>query len=142
MLYFNLVGKYLVSVTEDDHDPHAKDYFSRHDFKSMSDAETMAARANELQNGDTYVAVDAGPQTWPRYDVVRLPKVGDKVSYQLGSDVYRDGIIVKVGNGVRASIVTDTGNVYYRSGKTAHWLMTNTRWCLVAGWYEYRNQEI
>ena len=142
MLYFNLVAnKYLVSVTEGERDPNAGLYISRHDFNTLADAETMAARANELGDGNTYIATDAGPGVWPRFDVVRMFKVGERVSYGFNGDMYPDGEIAAIGTGPRMAIKTTGGGTYFRKGKSGSWVKMGGGASLAHGWHEKRNEE-
>lgn len=108
---------------------------SRWDW-TLERAQQIAAMATEL-HGDTYVATDAGPYCSPRYDVVRVPAVGDMVSYSFNGDTYPDGTIVKVSPSLQ--VTTSNGTKYFRRRQTGSWVKQGGTWSLVSGHRNERN---
>lgn len=109
---------------------------TRHAWESFERVQQIASELTAL-TGNTYLPVDNGSFTWPRYDVVEAPKVGDKVSYAFNGDYYPDGEIVKITNGWR--ITTSTGNKYNRRKNSGNWRMIGGTWSLVQGHINERN---
>jgi len=135
MLYFKMVGKLVQDISSEP----KRDWKNRNDFKTFLQAEEVAEAANLSGGfeGGILIAVDAGPNVSPRYNVIRLPTVGDKVSYTFNGDTYPDGEIVSVSS-LFTKIVTSTGSCYYRRRKTGTWLKDRT-WSLVQGHETTRN---
>lgn len=131
MLYFTSdeTGK-LISVTNESVNNRS---ISRWDMKTMGDAMYIADRANALNDGNTYIATDAGSFVSPRFDVQQVPKIGDDVSYSFNGDSYPCGKIVSVGTGAKMIIKTDTGEVFYRRRLTGSWLKQGGTWYLIKG---------
>lgn len=139
MLNFRYSNNRLLEVTADyarTKDESAGRWCNRNDFTSIGPAEVVAQDATAL-TGDVYLATDT-PNTSPRFDVIRAPKVGDEVSYAFNGDYYPDGKIVRVSKSMRV-VKTDTGHTYYRRGKTAAWVQTGGTWVLVQGHVSRRN---
>lgn len=139
MYYFNsdASGK-LVSVTDEPaHNDHRS--ICRWNMKTFADAEHTAERANTLKDGHEYVAADYGSNVSPRYDVVRVPKVGDLVSYSFNGDTYPCGKIVSVGKGAKRIVKTDTGATFYRRKLTGSWIKEGGTWSLVLGHIREQN---
>lgn len=136
MLYFKMKGDKVTEVSSK-HQRSFADWKNRNDFKTFEQAEKVAASANLLGKfeGGELIATDAGPNVSPRYDVIRLPTVGDKVSYSFNGDSYPDGEIHSI-SALHTKVVTTTGSAYYRRRKTGAWLKDNT-WFLVQG-HEYK----
>lgn len=111
---------------------------SRWDFTTFDVAEKLAADATKL-TGTLYIAIDNGPNVSPRYDIVRAPKVGDKVSYGFNGDYYPDGEITNISASLRI-VTTSTGRKYYRRRLTDLWLERGM-WALVQGHIDERNPE-
>lgn len=141
MFYFqtNAAGKLSAIATEVPHGEHGK-WETRHNIVTLSHAERIAAEATEL-TGDLYVGIDNGPSVWPRYDLIKAPKVGDKVSYAFNGDYYPDGEIVSVTPGSLRQVKTSTGHTYYRRKQTGNWKQTGGTWSLVPGHINERNPE-
>lgn len=112
---------------------------SRWDWKTFQDAQKIAAALN-VYSPETYVATDSGPNVSPRYDVIKLPKVGDKVSYSFNGDTYPCGTVKSVSPSLKL-IVTTEGQKFYRRGETGKWIYNGT-WSLVGGHIEERNPHI
>lgn len=114
-------------------------WINRNDFKSMFDAECVAEQASALLQDGLFLAVDQGRGHYPRYDVVRAPKVGSPVSYGFNGDFYPDGYIVKVGGTNCSRVYTDTGSVYNRFRKSGAWVKRGGTWSMVPGHRDERN---
>lgn len=116
-------------------------YENRNDWKTMQRAEEVS---NELTRasvarGDNrvFLAVDAGPNVSPRYDIVEAPKVGDKVSRGFNGDYYPAGEIAKVSASYKR-VETTTGVVFFRRKQSAVWVSDRT-WAMVDGHKDERN---
>lgn len=135
MIYilFNDVG---LPIGYTDRNPQTENYQSRWDWTSYEVVHGLAMRLTAL-TGINFVGTDAGPHVSPRYDVVRAPHVGDKVSYSFNGDTYPDGQIVKVTKGLTA--VTSSGKRYRRYKQTGSWIMEGGTWSLVQGHISERN---
>lgn len=138
MFYFYLSTDKKVSKVSEEY-VHGDVSVCRHDFKTFTRAEEIAAQCNELNDGNTYVATDAGPWCSPQFDVITIPKVGDEVSYAFNGDYYPCGKVVSVGTGAKRVVVTDTGAKFYRRKLTGSWLKEGGTWSLVAGHRSERN---
>jgi len=149
MLYFQIdpevfqnEGRYVVTdvahyITNDDR--RTGDWLCRCDFQSSEVAEQIADAANTRMAGRRlFTPVDNGPYVSPRFDVVRAPQVGDKVSYAFNGDSYPDGTVTKVSTSLRR-VETSTGSVYYRRKSTASWKKQGGTWSLIHGWHNDRN---
>jgi len=99
---------------------------SRWDWKSFEAAQEVAAAL-----GLDYHATDAGNGVSPRYDVQRLPQVGDAVSCAFNGDSYPCGTITKISASKRV-IQTSEGRTFYRVRKSGCWKHAGT-WSLVQG---------
>jgi len=108
----------------------------RHTVSDYGTAERIAKRVSEL-SGEQYIATDNGEWVSPRFDVVRAPQVGDKVSYGFNGDYYPSGEITKISASFRR-IVTSEGKVFYRKKLRASWINCGT-WGLVQGHIDERN---
>ncbi len=86
--------------------------------------------------GTLYVATFE-PNTSPRHDLVRVPKVGDEVSYGFNGDYYPCGKIIKVTD--KLTVVTDSGKRFRRFKQTGGWRMEGGTWSLVQGHINERN---
>lgn len=135
MLYFRIENEKVVEIADSIRDRRHEGWAMRHDFVDMAKAEEVAASASE-HAGERYIAVDSGASTWPRYDVIRAPKVGDEVSYGFNGDYYPDGKIARISESLRV-IATDTGHKYYRRRETGSW--KRGCWGLVGGHHDERN---
>lgn len=122
----------------------------RGDFKSFAFAELVASSANALGDGETYIATDAGAHCHPRYDVVRVPKVGDPVSYAFNGDSTPCGTVYSVSGGPLYRVI----NTVTKDGAGSQFKMTFTRkkltgswvrnatWSLIAGHHYERNPHL
>lgn len=138
MLYFTLNANNEVTKVSSTYAEASTGAVSRWDFDSFAKAEQIAAGATKV-TGELHVAVDSGPYVSPRFDVVRAPAVGDKVSYGFNGDYYPDGVIVSVGSGVQMVVKTSTGQTYRRRRQTGSWRQAGGTWSLVQGHIDERN---
>lgn len=106
-------------------------WLNRNDFKTFQAAEIVAAEATAL-GGDAYMAVDSGPNVSPRYDVIRAPALGDKVSYAFNGDYYPCGEITRISPSGAVITVSEGGKRFHRRGLSGAWVNAGT-WCLVPG---------
>lgn len=107
---------------------------SRNDWRTFEAAKEIAVKL-----GTGYIAADSGANVSPRYDVVALPKVGDKVSYAFNGDYYPCGTITNISASLKL-ITTSEGQKFYRRGQTGKWVYNGT-WSLVQGHISRLNPE-
>lgn len=145
MLYFHTAHegkelKVLGAYTADERpqDVDRDEFTYRGDLKSFEEAELLAYAATR-DTGDTFLPVDQGSGHYPRYDVIRAPKVGSPVSYGFNGDFYPDGYITKVGGTNCSRVYTDTGSVYNRYRKSGAWIKRGGTWSMVQGHRDERN---
>ncbi len=102
---------------------------TRNDWKTFDDAKEVAAAL-----GSEYIATDAGSNVSPRYDVQKLPKIGEKVSYAFNGDSYPCGTIIAISKSLKVITTKDGENVkkFYRVRETGCW-RNNRTWSLVSG---------
>lgn len=113
-------------------------YQNRNDLATMSMAETIAKAITASKNFEgTYIATDAGDHCHPRFDIKRLPQVGDPVSYGFNGDAYPCGHIASISKTLKV-IVTDGGHKFYRVRQTGCWRMDGT-WSLIGGHVSKQN---
>lgn len=106
----------------------------RNSFKTIQDAERIAAQATEA-TGELYVAADSGAHVSPRYDVIKAPKVGDEVSYAFNGDSYPCGKITKISDSLRRVVAEEENgakHVFYRRRNSGAWIKDQT-WHLTPG---------
>ncbi len=106
------------------------------DWSRIEHAQQRAQEMSEA-TGDLHIAADNGKNCSPRFDVVRVPKVGDEVSRSFNGDSYPCGKISRVSK-TYGVITTDTGLKFYRVDQTGYWRLHKT-WWLVQGHIEERN---
>lgn len=102
-------------------------------------AEGAEVIANFLtrQTGDVHLMVDNGEHCAPRFDVIRAPKIGDKVSYGFNGDYYPDGEIISVTS--KFQVKTSGGHTYRRRKNSGSWLQPGGTWGLTQGHIDERN---
>lgn len=105
---------------------------SRWDWKTIDAAKEVAAAL-----GEGYIATDAGPNVSPRYDVIKLPQIGDKVSKEFNGDSYPCGTIKSISPSLKL-ITTDEGTKFFRLRETGCWKNGGT-WSLTPGHVEKQN---
>ena len=101
-------------------DPGAsREYEYRADWKTFERAAEIAAQLTEA-TGERWIATDAGAHTSPRYDIARVPTVGEKVSRTFNGDTYPCGEIASISKTLKKIVTTD-GTVFYRKRLTGAW---------------------
>lgn len=137
MLYFQLNADGSVAKVLDHYrDAGPAKFESRHDWKTFADAAIIAISAT-IATGEQYIATDAGPGCYPRFDVVRMYEIGDEVSMSFNGDVYPIGKIIRISKTLR-KITTKADNKYgrtrefYRVGQSGSWRFEGT-WFLCRG---------
>lgn len=153
MLYFKIEnGKAVSAMPENEayslSGKIGTDVTCRADWTRDSDggkarSERIAAELNEACGEVRYIAIDDGVHVYPRYDVIELPQIGDKVSREFNGDSYPCGVITSISKGPdfrRITTTLPTGGklVFHRRGKSATWLNAGT-WSLIPGHIEKRN---
>jgi hypothetical protein len=133
MLYIKTVrspeGTLLAATASPTYNPDAE---SRNDWKTFDAALEVAEVL-----GTEYIATDAGPHVSPRYDVIKLPQIGDKVSQSFNGDSYPAGTIKSISKSL-SLIITTTGLKFYRVRETGSW-RNNQTWSLRSGHHDERN---
>lgn len=114
----------------------SQEWQSRWDWKTLEAAQEVAEAASVF-TGEDFIAVDKGECTFPRFDVIRAPAVGDAVSYSFNGDSYPCGYIQTVSKSLK-KITTTSGKTFYRSKQTGCWLMNRT-WAMVGGHIQEQN---
>jgi hypothetical protein len=99
---------------------------SRWDWKDIREVEHIASLL-----GEGFIGTDAGPNVSPRYDVIALPKVGDKVSYAFNGDSYPCGTVKSISKS-KSLIITTEGQKFYRRKASGCWKYNRT-WSLQPG---------
>lgn len=99
-----------------------------YDFSTFDDVELVAKKFST--ESDTYLAVDRGDHCYPRYDVIRAPKVGEPISRAINGDYYPDGFIARITDGFKT--VISTQGTRYRRTKTGGWV-ANRYFAMVYG---------
>lgn len=107
----------------------------RDNFDTLAEAEAVAAKLT-AETGDEHVAVKSIFSSH-YFEVGRLPKVGDEVSYAFNGDYTPCGKIAKISKTLK-KITTDTGEVFWRKGNSLVWKRFNT-WTLIQGHHYERN---
>ena len=106
------------------------------DFQSLEEVKGYALYLTAMV-GDLYVGVDRTSAVSPRYDITRVPKVGDEVSKSFNGDSYPDGVVVKVTKNL--TVITSTGSRYRRYKETSGWRKEGGTWWLLYGHHDERN---
>jgi hypothetical protein len=103
---------------------------NRNDWRTFAKVQEVAAEVTAFTKA-THIAVDNGPHHHPRFDVARLPQVGDEVSFAFNGDSYPCGKVASVSKTYKL-VTTTEGQKFYRRDTTAKWVMDGT-WSLVQG---------
>lgn len=123
MLNFLMNARNELIAVVDQIPDHDSNYVNRNDFSSFEMAQAMADKANLLTSDFRYfIPVDSGSGSYPRFDVIRAPRVGDLVSQSFNGDSYPRGKIVKISKTLK-KITTDTGHIFWRNGNSGQWLV-------------------
>lgn len=102
----------------------------RVDWKTFDQVTKIAADLTRVTK-ELYIPIDNGDHHYPRYDIIKAPKVGDEVSYAFNGDYYPCGKIVNISK-TMFKITTDTGDKFYRRKNSGSWIKDGT-WSLVQG---------
>lgn len=103
----------------------------RLDWHTLDQVQELATKCSV--NGKTYMGIDRGDHTSPRYDIIEVPRVGDEVSKSFNGDTYPQGTITHISKApARRVIQTSTGAKFYRQGLSGRWVQDGT-WALIAG---------
>lgn len=108
------------------------------DVKSFDQAQAIAADES-ARTGRTVLAVDRGPNVWPRYNIVTPPQVGEDVSEGFNGDYYPVGKVEKIGKDYKR--IKAGGRWFYRRKLTARWCQGGSPFCLVQGTRHEWNRE-
>lgn len=111
----------------------------RRDWTSFETVQTIASYLTAM-TGKSYVPCDRGPSVSPRFDVVLVPCVGDKISFAINGDYYPDGVITRVTKSLR--VISDSGRTYRRVALTAGWVQTGGYCSLVRGHRDEQNPHV
>jgi hypothetical protein len=129
-IYINTVTG---AITDDWHvaEPWMVDAEYHRNWSVMADVEELAAFVTEKNadgTGSTYIATDAGEHAAShRFGVVRMPEVGDLVSYGFNGDCYPCGKIERI-SPTGSRITTDTGTRFTRQKLSGSWRSGGTWW--------------
>lgn len=113
-----------------------KSWKTRWDFSSLEEVKGLALYVTAI-TGQTHVGVDRSESVSPRYDICRIPHVGDKVSKAFNGDYYPEGEIVKITKNL--TVITSTGARFRRVKETSGWRKEGGTWWLVNGHHDERN---
>lgn len=111
------------------------EWTNRNYFKTFARAEEIADMC-----GPDYMAVDDGEHIWPRYDVIKKPKVGDFVSRSFNGDTYPEGKIAEISPTMK-KITLDNGLEFWRWKQSGQWLNVGV-WTMVMGCFNERNPNL
>lgn len=131
-------GEVQLSSSEEAKQLQYKSIETRHDWKTFDHAATIAENLSKFTK-ELYVAVDNGEWCSPRFDITKVPQVGDEVSYAFNGDSYPCGKVAKVSASLKV-ITTDEGRKFYRKGQTASW--KDKCWCLISGHIYEQNPHV
>lgn len=134
-LYIKIVNG-LPTEVADTYQPASEGWESCHDWRDLEWVQLLAQHVTKITQVH-HIAVDEGPYTSPRFDVIRAPAVGDKVSYGFNGDYNPDGEIVRVT--AKFTVTTSTGNTYRRRRLSSSWFRPGGVWGLVPGHRSERN---
>jgi hypothetical protein len=107
---------------------------SRWYWKSFDEVKAIADAL-----GSDYIPVDNGECVSPRFEIIKSPKIGDKVSRTINGDYYPCGEIVSISDSKRV-VTTSSGHRFYRRGQTGKWMFSQC-WSLVSGHHDRLNPE-
>lgn len=106
----------------------SSEWACRWDWKSLEQVEKIAAELSEAL-GEKYIGIEKS--STPRFDVIKAPAVGDKVSKAFNGDYYPDGEIAKISKTL-SIITTTTGTTYRRYRNSGAWIAAKT-WAMANG---------
>lgn len=139
MVYVELneSGNVAAWATEKNELNQSNEIISRHELQSDAHATWIADQLTTV-TGIQFLAVDAGENVFPRFDIIKAPTVGDDVSMTYKGDFFPVGKIVSISPTARV-ITTTAGKRFYRKHKTGSWIYDGT-WSLVPGVHTGRAQ--
>jgi hypothetical protein len=118
---------------------------NRNDWRTYEGATKIAAVL-----GPRYQATDSGPYVSPRFDIIKLPQVGDPASYTFNGDYYPAGYVKSISAGPAfRRITTEDSNGARKTFSRRHvegkpvggaWIADGT-WSLVFGHASKLNPE-
>ena len=111
-------------------------WMSSRDFNSFEDARTMAAYLTAMK-AQTFLPVDEGNGTYPRFRVIEAPAVGDEVSRSFNGDSYPCGKITKITP--TWQVTTNQGSKFLRYKETGGWREAGRGFWMIAGTVDERN---
>lgn len=115
MLNFEYNNSTIVGI----HDTPNVNTVNARSFRSYDQVETVAKLANQFVGSDAFMAIDGGHGTWPRYDVIKKPKIGDIV--QSYDTQYKDeGNIVSI-SPTLTTVKTSSGKTFNRIRMSSLW---------------------
>lgn len=126
---------YVTSLNEAGDQPNE----SRWDWNSKERVDALAAELSAV-TGKSFVGTDAGSSVSPRYDIQRVPAVGDEVSSGFNGDYYPEGKIASISKSLKV-ITLESGKRFYRRRQTGSWVNGGT-WSLILGVHNERNPHI
>lgn len=109
---------------------HGDEWVNRWNWKTFEAAQEVANAASVF-SGLNYIAIDSGANTFPRFDVICAPSIGDPVSYTFNGDYYPCGYIASISETLK-KITTTTGHTFYRNKQSGSWSMHRT-WSMIKG---------
>ena len=150
MFYIRYKDGYPVEVTETSPGcgPHwvkfqvtkqTNGWISSRDFPSYGAALGTAAYITAM-TGEMYLSTDEGDGVWPRYRIVKAPKVGDEVSKGFNGDYYPVGKITKISR--TWQVTTDQGVKFRRYKTTGGWRAEGGTWWMISGIHDERNPHL
>jgi hypothetical protein len=112
---------------------------TRHHWESFEEVCAIASFIS-LKTSKQYIPVDRTSSTWPRFDVIEAPSIGDPVSYGFNGDCYPDGFIKRITQNL--TVVTDTGSRYRRYKQTGGWRKEGGTWWMINGHHSEQNPHL
>lgn len=110
---------------------------NRWDWMSLEEVQRLAMYITAMI-GEVYIGTDAGSCVSPRFDIQRMPKVGDEVSYSFNGDTYHCGTIVRITK--NQMVLTSEGKKFNRRGLSGSWKMIGSGgWNLISGHHYEQN---
>lgn len=99
-------------------------------MKTFDDIDSARIYAKyHTTSGNPCVVVERSRSVRPRYAVIRLPKVGEKVFYIFNGDKYPEGTVKSISPSLKV-ITTSKNRKYYRDGDKGIWYDSEKLWSL------------
>ena len=138
MLYITTDANNVVTnVSTTEHTANAQ---SRWDWDD-SDIEVVEKLAEQVSEftGEKYVVTLTGCR--PQYDIIKMPMVGDDISYSFNGDTRPCGQIARVSQ--TGKLITSTeGHKFYRAGEQSGCWVMNKTWSMLRGHRDERNPHL